>query len=288
MLKPWASLAWDIITIAGGIGTLAAIIFAPRPKIKDVASDLRVSLKSKFLTSILAFIIVFKVVIFVIVGTLVTLLTVRVTGTIPTPAPSITPPVSFTPSPKPTPTIIIGANDVWLDEFPPLLPRAEALKTNEWNSAQDITVSGETYPHSIGFCIPEDDRKKYYEYHDTERITHSEYIEYQLGYKYKTLRFDYGIDDSSFPDNVEYPPQSEFWIVIQTCNSEENLMSDENIVFQTNPLNYRRSLQSSGDIAVSGAEVIRITVFWEFDVISTKPLTFNVALINPILYAVKS
>ena len=175
-----------------------------------------------------------------------------------------------------------------MDEFPPLLPRADALKTNEWKPAQDISVGGETYPHSIGFCIPEKKRNDYYKYHDTERITHVEYIEYQLGYKYQTLRFDYGIDDSSFPDNVEYPPQSVFWIVIQSCNSEETLKSDENIIFQTKPLNYRRSLQSSGDIDVSGAEVVRITVFWEFDVISTKPLTFNVALINPILYAAKN
>lgn len=210
------------------------------------------------------------------------------TPTTPDPDITETPVPTATPTAKPTPTFFVGANDVWLDEFDPLLPRAEALKTNEWNSAQDISVGGVTYAHSIGFCIPEEDRNDYYNNHNTERITHKEYIEYSLGYKYKTLCFDYGIDDSSFPDNVEYPPQSVFWIVVQTCGSEENLKSDGNIIFQTNQLNYRRSLHGSGEIDVSGAEVIRITVYWEFDVIRTKPLTFNVALINPILYAVKS
>lgn len=286
MLKPWANFVLELLTMVGAIGTIAGIIFAPRPSFPEIFECMKKKHASKFMCWFLAIIVTYKVALFIILGTAGTMIAIKLVGTIPSPTPTVAQP--YTPTPAPTPSAVVGANDVWLDEFDPLLPRAEALKTNEWNSAQDISVGGVTYAHSIGFCIPEEDRNDYYNNHNTERITHKEYIEYSLGYKYKTLCFDYGIDDSSFPDNVEYPPQSVFWIVVQTCGSEENLKSDGNIIFQTNQLNYRRSLHGSGEIDVSGAEVIRITVYWEFDVIRTKPLTFNVALINPILYAVKS
>jgi hypothetical protein len=53
-------------------------------------------------------------------------------------------------------------------------------------------------------------------------------------------------------------------------------------------MNYRRTLRVSKDIDVSDVETIRLTVYWEFDVIQSKPLAFNVAIVNPILYTAEN
>ena len=191
-------------------------------------------------------------------------------------------------TPSPTPAIEIAPEDAWLDEVDPLLPRKDAFYRDRWNPFDSIVIDDVAYSHGIGVRIPQDDQLDYYKSNPPEQQTHSEYIEYPLSYKYKTLQFDYGIDDSSFPDDVECAPQCEFKIVVQSCKSDDYLESDEDILYQTQWLNYRRTLHRSDPIDVSSAETCRITVLWRFYVHQEKPLALNVAIVNPILYAVKS
>ena len=192
------------------------------------------------------------------------------------------------PSPSPTPMIVIDADDAWLDEVDPLLPRKDAFYKDRWSLFDSIVIDDVAYSHSIGVRIPQDKQLDYYKSNPPEQQTHKEYIEYPLAYKYRTLQFDYGIDDSSFPDDVECAPQCEFKIVVQSCKSDDYLKNDEDILYQTDWLNYRRTLHRSDPIDVSGTETCRITVLWRFYVHQEKPLALNVAIVNPILYAVKS
>lgn len=198
------------------------------------------------------------------------------------PTPTITP--SAKPSPAPT-----KINQARLDELTPLdMEPDAAFCFQQWAYLLPIKVNDVEYEHSIGIRIPTAVSEDYKKHHDSNREVYKAYVEYSLAYQYEKLSFNYGIDDSSFREDALCPPQCHFWIVVQSCSSEEELADDENIIFQTDSLNYRRSLHNSGDIDVSGAETIRITVYWEFDVIQSKPLAFNVAIINPILYAKKN
>ena len=195
---------------------------------------------------------------------------------------------TIAPTPSPTPMIVIDADDAWLDEVDPVLPRKDAFYRNRWSLFDSIVIDDTVYPHSIGVCIPQEDQLDYFKDNPPEQQEHSEYIEYPLAYQYKTLQFDYGIDDSSFPDDVECAPQCEFKIVVQYCESDDYLESDENILYQTEWLNYRRTLHQSDPIDVSRTETCRITVYWRFYVHQEKPLALNVAIVNPILSAVRS
>ena len=195
---------------------------------------------------------------------------------------------TIAPTPSPTPTIVIDADDAWLDEVDPVLPRKDAFYRNRWSLFDSIVIDDITYSHSIGVRIPQEDQLDYFKDNPPEQQEHSEYIEYPLAYQYKTLQFDYGIDDSSFPDDVECAPQCEFKIVVQYCESDDYLKSDENILYQTEWLNYRRTLHQSDPIDISSTETCRITVYWRFYVHQEKPLALNVAIVNPILYAVRS
>lgn len=182
-----------------------------------------------------------------------------------------------------------ATNQTNLENLTPLReePR-DAFFFHEWKRLYPIKINDIEYDHSIGISLPAEVCKDLKKNHDSEREDYKAYIEYSLAYQYETLSFDYGIDDNSFIDDGLYPPQCHFWIVVQSCDSENELSEDENVLFETEPLNYRRSLHSSGDIDVAGAEAIRITVYWEFDVIPAKPLAFNVDIINPILYTAEN
>jgi hypothetical protein len=45
-----------------------------------------------------------------------------------------------------------------------------------------------------------------------------------------------------------------------------------------------QTLGTSTLIDVSNVETLRITFYWLFDVLPTKPLTLNIAIVDPTLY----
>lgn len=184
--------------------------------------------------------------------------------------------------------VISNLNDAWLDELQPILPRSNSFFIHEWSKFDLIQVGDISYPHSIGVCIPWTDQIDYCRLNPPEEQEHNEYIEYLLSYKYKTFQFDFGIDNTSFPEDIEDACKCEFKVYVQSCNSKDYLGESENILYDSGWLNYRSSLQRSKLMDVSGCEAIRITVFWRFSVRQNGPIAFNLAVFNPILRATKS
>ena len=45
-----------------------------------------------------------------------------------------------------------------------------------------------------------------------------------------------------------------------------------------------QTIETSDVIDVSNVETLRLTINWLFDVLPTKPLTLNVAIVDPTLY----
>jgi len=193
------------------------------------------------------------------------------------------------PIPTITPNFIISIptktsiQDIWLDELEPILHKPRAFYYHEWSRYDLIQIEDTIYPHSIGICIPSDELKEYCNDGFSDEILHDEYLEYRLAYKYKSFQFDYGIDDISFPDDVETASRCEFKIVVQSCNSKEYLGSKDNILFDSDWINYRSIIYRSSMIDVSSCENIRITVYWKFYFRTCGPIAFNIAIINPIL-----
>ena len=287
---------WQILSATIAVASLlfAIIDRFNKPDLYErIKNEQRKKHTSYFIADIVACFIVYKKKMISTILTIVSATTFVLLSTLLPDQPSIidiqsTQTVAPTLTPSPTPTIVIDPEDAWLDEVDPLLPRKDAFFRDRWNLFDSIAIDDVTYSHSIGVRIPEDDQLDYYKSNPPEQQTHSEYIEYPLSYKYKTLQFDYGIDDSSFPDDVECAPQCEFKIVVQSCKSDDYLESDEDILYQTQWLNYRRTLHQSDPVDVSNTETCRITVFWRFYVHQEKPLALNVAIVNPILFASKS
>lgn len=180
-----------------------------------------------------------------------------------------------------------SVKDTWLDDMNSILPRERAFFIHSWNSYNPIEVGNTIYPHCIGVCIPKEAQEEYYEENSPDQQIHSEYIEYSLSNKYQTFEFDYGIDDCSFPDNVEEESLCEFNIVVQSCNSTEFLKEQDNILFDSGWINYRCGIHRAPEIDVSGCEALRITVTWRFFVRQDGPIAFNVVILNPILRVAK-
>ncbi len=198
-----------------------------------------------------------------------------------TPFPEITPfPATIVPP-------IQNPNDVWLDEIDSILPRKRAFFVHAWNSYSPVEVGNTIYPHCIGVCIPKEAQDAYYDENSPDQQIHKEYIEYSLSNKYQYFQFDYGIDDCSFPADVEDESLCEFNIVVQSCNSTEFLKEHDNILFDSGWINYRCGIHSVQEIDVSGCEAIRITVTWRFYVRQNRPIAFNIAILNPILRVAK-
>lgn len=192
-----------------------------------------------------------------------------------------------TPTPQPTPTITIVSDPsrIYLGEVRPLnIDPDEAFVFNGWTDLYPIKVNDVEFDHSLGVRIPEDVCKDFKDNYDTERKDFDASIEYSLDYKYDKIRFKYGIDDSSFLDAGLCPPQCNFWIVLESCSSDANSEEPPKEIFKSDRMNYRRPLQDSREVDVSDIETLRLTVFWEFDVMKSKPLAFNVAIVNPTLY----
>ena len=208
---------------------------------------------------------------------------INLLGDIVIPVAPATPSPSKTPFPMITPPILISIGDAWLDEIKPLLPRNKSVFINEWNHFDPIQVKGVKFPHSIGLCIPEAEQHSYFESASSTEEEHTEDIEYLLSYSYQSLQFDYGIDDLSFPDNLETACMCEYKIIVQACNSTEYFENDSDVLFESDWINYRSSIHRTPIINVSDCEAIRITVKWKFNIRTDGPIAFNIAIINPFL-----
>lgn len=273
----------DVLFVFACVVTLISVFSVKRSDFFKNFEREKQKNKSKFLAFVKAFFHAYKLPLICVLIAALAIISIELFFIIdgPPSSPSAVESVTET---NPTPVPTFGEDDAWLDEIDPILSNTDAMFISEWDPFTQISVKGIEYPHSIGFCIPASEQEDYLINHDDEQINHSEMIEYLLNFKYQTLRFEYGIDDSSFADDAEYVPACEFRIVVQSCNSDESLAQNANILFDTDWMNYRIALHSSGNIDVSDVEAIRITVYWRCQVSPSKPLAFNIALVNPILY----
>lgn len=273
----------DFLFAFASIVTLISVFFVKRSDFFNNYEHEKQKSKSKFLAFVKAFLNAYKLPLICVLIAALAIISIEFFTIIdgPPPAPSAVESIAEI---DPTPVPTFGEDDAWLDEIDPILYNADAVFIREWDPFTQISVKGTVYPHRIGFCIPASDQEDYLINHNDEQINHSEMIEYLLNFKYQTLRFEYGIDDSSFADDAEYVPACEFRIVVQSCNSDESLAQNANILLDTDWMNYRTALHSSGNLNVSDVEAIRITVYWRCQVSPSKPLAFNIALVNPILY----
>ena len=194
----------------------------------------------------------------------------------PTPHKTITPPSTTTITPT-------GLETTNLDDLIPLRMDKGAFFFHEWDEFNPIKINSNEYDQSIGVKIPQQKQDYYYDYFNNQRMAHETFIEYSLSENYQSLNFDYGIDDSSFPKDRSCAPQCHYWIVVYRCSAEKDVFEKADELFRTKEWNYYKTLQNSGNIDVSGVEAIRITIYWYFDVIQTKPLAFNIAIVNPTL-----
>lgn len=298
----WVELALyikDLIFIIGSLGTIESFIRSAIRLGKRMREEARLANlakkgslceigKEKFFTKLKRFLVAFKLTIIIVLVSvlLVVLLDIVVKEPI---APS-----SDTVLPTDDPVVVMALpvisnlNDAWLDELKPILPRNNSFFIHEWSKFDLIQVGDISYPHSIGVCIPWSDQIDYCRRNPPEEQEHSEYIEYLLSFKYKTLQFDFGIDNTSFPEGIEDACKCKFKVLVQSCNSKDYLGESDNILYDSDWINYRSSLQRSTLMDVSGCEAIRITVFWKFSVRQNGPIAFNLAIFNPILRATKS
>jgi hypothetical protein len=196
---------------------------------------------------------------------------------------SVSPTVTPTSTPNPTVQPVGVSSYYRLEDLDPILAKPDSFFMSEWDEYHSITVDDVKYEHCIGVRIPLEDQDRYSEENLPDEQMHSEYIEYLLSNQYKTFRFYYGIDDSSFPEGVDKEPLCHYKIVVQSCNSKEYLGSKQNILFDSDWLNYRSKVYPSTIMDVSSCEAIRITVYWKFVVRQKDPFAFNIAIINPVL-----
>jgi hypothetical protein len=287
MLKPWAEIGLAIIYLFGFSITVVGFSL----EIKKFLPVYRNARKQhgilvSFFKSVFE---VFGRLLAAILVTAFIAVTFYVFGTIK-PPPDTPPKPTITPtnklSPSPTSTVL---KETKLDDYSILSKRPdEAFVFQQWTDLYPIKINNIEYENSIGVRVPAEACEYFKNNHDTQRKDYNASIEYSLAYQFDTLRFQYGIDDNTFREDGLYPPQCHFWIIVESCGSDAD--SDEKPVelYRTDRMNYRRTLRVSKDIDVSDVETIRLTVYWEFDVIQSKPLAFNVAIVNPILYTAEN
>lgn len=227
-----------------------------------------------------------SIIIFVVSVILVFMLDIVVPIVIPTSIEKTAPP--YTPPATPYAPASTWTVDAWLDELDPIIAKDNAFFLTNWNSFEPVQVESTPYIHSIGARIPYDKLVELIQNAPVEEQEHSEYLEYRLSRRYKSLQFDYGIDDSSYSNEYASASMCEFKIVVQSCDSQTYLGKDDNVLFDSDWINYRCTKHPSPSIDVSGSEAIRITVFWKFYVHQDEPIAFNVAIVNPFLRAAKS
>ena len=273
----------ELVIVVANIVTIISMLYANKSNYKENLKREEQRCKNKFLASFKAFVFTYKFFLIALMISALAIISIDLFSIIdePLPAPTM---VETTPRTCPNPIPEFDEDDVRLDEIDPIFPNTKAVITSKWDPFTQISLNGITFEHGIGFFVPKEKQEEYLLHQNNQQITHSESIEYSLAYQYKTLSFDYGIDDSTFINDEKYPPACIYWIVVQSLSSNELANSDENILFETEKMNYRSVLHSSGEIDVSKAEAIRITVYWRFDVSQSKPFTLNIALVNPILF----
>ena len=176
-----------------------------------------------------------------------------------------------------------SAKDRWFDEMDSKVSSNGAFFTNEWNAFDSVAVKHQTFPHSVGVSIPLKDQKKYRAIISSGQLLHDEYVEYSLGFEYETLQFDYGIDDSSFPEGIVDSPYCQFKIIVDACDSKSFYSSKQKHLFETDWLDDQCCLWRTPEMDVSGCEAIRITIMWQFFPRYNGPIALNVAIANPIL-----
>lgn len=198
----------------------------------------------------------------------------------------------------PTPTIasteeptssIFGPATFSLDDFKALRKAPhDAFYFHQWEENFPIKIGDVEYPHSIGVRLPIEVIENLYDNYKTERKLYSTYIEYSLGYKYDVFQFDYGIDDSAFKDYDLPPPSFHYWILVESCSCLADSKERSKELYTTPEVNYMQTKGTSKAIDVSNVETLRLTFYWKFDVLPTKPLTLNVAIVDPTLYVTGS
>ena len=296
MLEPWAEFIKDTISVIASISSCGAFNAAqylkyeeskvnePVIRVSTVTEEKKVKKKKKpNFKKILKYSLA---PILITLGGISLISILYIFGSTPSTAHTVSEPMA-------TPPVILtvplenSMNDAWLDELDPIEPRERAFVWHIWNSFDPVQVKKATFQHSIGVCIPEKDMKAYNTSPQKER-KHEEYIEYQLSYNYDTFQFDYGIDDLSFPSGIETACRCEYKIVVQSCNAQDYLGEDDNILFDSDWLNYRSILYRSPLLDVSACESMRITVYWKFNIRQNGPSAFNIAIMNPILRVEKA
>ena len=160
----------------------------------------------------------------------------------------------------------------------------DAFFFHQWEKNYPIKIDSTEYLRSIGVRLPVEIRDDLKNNHITERYDYSAVIEYSLGYKYDMFQFSYGIDDNTFKDFGLPPPNCHYWVVVESCYCREDSEIKTTELEHTPEVNYMQTLGTSKQMNVSNVETLRITFYWKFDVLPTKPLTLNVAIVDPTLY----
>ncbi|MBA4347818.1 MAG: hypothetical protein C0413_03085 [Clostridiales bacterium] len=281
MLKPWANFGLNVLYIFA----FAIAVIGFFSNIEDFGPTYREYRKhhSIILSFLKAVIKVYGKFLLAIAVTAIVAMIVYRYGTIkerqsPATTPTLTPIIELTPT-------ISGIRETGLDDYPILNMKPDAAFVfHEWTRMYPIKVNYIEYEDSIGVRIPVEDKENYKKNHDTEREIFQAEIEYSLAYQFDVFQFQYGIDDNTFLEGGLCPPQCHFWIVVESCSSSANPDGKLVELYRTPEMNYRRTLEFSDPIDVSDVETLRLTIFWKFDVIQSKPLAFNVAIVNPTLF----
>lgn len=182
-----------------------------------------------------------------------------------------------------------GVYQTMLEELTPLRVDPDtAFVFHQWERNYPIKIDSKEYLHSIGVHLPVDLKYDLLSNHSEERKEYSAVIEYSLGYKYDKFQFSYGIDDNAFKDSGLPPPACHYWIVVESCICREDSEVRAIELYKSPEVNYMQTIGTSEPIDVSNVETLRITFNWLFDVLPTKPLTLNVAIVDPTLYITES
>lgn len=185
----------------------------------------------------------------------------------------------------PKPSLPSSPSTLCLDELQVLNKEPDkAFYFHQWEKNFPIKIDGIEYLHSIGVQLPVDVKYDLITNHSTEREAFSAKIEYSLAYKYDKFQFFYGIDDNAFKDAGLPPPNCHYWVVVESCECKEDSEIKTTELERTPEVNYMQTLGTSTLIDVSNVETLRITFYWLFDVLPTKPLTLNIAIVDPTLY----
>ena len=288
MLKDFITSLGDFFFSFSAIHTIISGIKEQWYKFKAKQADIKRNEKNQFLLTLINFIRSFGVLLIIMVVSIAFIIILKTPENKESPSPKIEPTCMLTPAPITSWPIKRSAMDSWLDEMDGYVSHDGVFFMHSWDDYHPIKINDQLYPHCIGIRIPIESQNEYYAKVDPDQLIHTEYIEYSLGYSYKTLQFDYAIDDITFPDASQGHPRCEFRIVVDSCSSSGYILSDQKHLFDTDWLNYRcRCAVRTSEMDVSQCETVRITVMWRFYMRKDGPISFNLAIMNPLLRAAR-